>query len=308
MPPTLDYAMVSCLERFLKYLQVQKNCSGHTIEAYERDLGQFIAFLAEVSGLDDVGLDLFTRSNVRDYLYVMSNMGLARKSIARKLAAVKSLGKYLALEGTLEKSPAADVKTPKTEHKEPVFLSLEEIGRALESQIGDEFVPVRNRALLELFYSTGIRLSELHGLDMGNVDYHNGVVRVTGKGNKQRIVPFGRKAREALERYLPLRNKQVRNRGDRSETALFVSNRGTRFARRSIQTAVTKHLKLVSEKEHLSPHVLRHSFATHMLNSGADLRAVQEFLGHASLQTTQIYTHVTMDRLTKVYRQAHPRA
>ncbi len=300
--------MISCLERFLRYLQTQKHYSAHTVEAYERDLGQFVGFLADASGGEEADAGAFTRQAIRDYLYVLSTMGLARRSIARKLASIKSFGKFLALEGDIVKNPAAEVKTPKVGKKEPVFLSPEEVTRAMDSPVDDGLVPMRNRAILELFYSTGIRLSELYGLDVASVDFHNGVVSVIGKGDKQRIVPFGRKARDAVQRYLSYRSETLAECMHAGETALFVSSRGTRLARRSIQAAVTGHLKAVSEKEHLSPHVLRHSFATHMLNLGADLRAVQELLGHSSLQTTQIYTHVTMDRLTKVYRQAHPRA
>jgi len=300
--------MQAYLERFLKYLAVQKNCSDHTIEAYGRDLNQFFGYLAGTAECDEPGVGLFTRAAVREYLYALSNSGLTRKSIARKLASIKSFGRFLAVEGIVGKNPAGEVKTPKTERKEPVFLSVEEIERAMKRGEKDDMVSRRNRAILELFYSTGIRLSELHGLDTDGIDFHNGVVRVLGKGGKERMVPFGRKAREAVEDYLPLRRARLVECGEMSERALFISRRGGRLARRSIQEAVSRHLRRISEKEHLSPHVLRHSFATHMLDSGADLRAVQEFLGHSSLQTTQIYTHVTMERLARVYRQAHPRA
>ena len=301
-------AMVRYLSNFLRFLAVQKNYSEHTIESYERDLSQFFGFIAEVSGGDEIGIGAFTRAIIRDYMYVLSSSGLAKKSIARKLASIKSFGKYLATEGALEINPAAEVKTPKVEHKEPVFLSAEEIERAMDSPVEDDLVSRRDRAVIELFYSTGIRLSELHGLDKDSLDYHNEVVRVFGKGKKERIVPFGKKAKWAVEAYLPHRRERLAECGHADENALFISSRGARLARRSIQAAVTKRLRLISEKEHLSPHVLRHSFATHMLNYGADLRAVQELLGHASLSTTQIYTHVTMERLAKVYRQAHPRA
>jgi len=300
--------MRTLVGRFLEYLSVQKNVSVHTVAAYERDLNQYIGFLVMTGGGDDPEIALFTRASIRDFMYSLSSMGLMRKSIARKLAALKSFGKYLVIENILEKSPASEVKTPKLERTEPVFLSAEEIENVMGIPMDGDFVSQRDRAVLELFYSTGIRLSELFGLDLDRIDFHNGVIRVFGKGKKERIVPFGRKAKQALNDYLPLRSHLISEKGRSGEQALFVSSRGTRFARRSIQHAVTTHLIRVSEKEHLSPHVLRHSFATHMLNAGADLRAVQELLGHSSLQTTQIYTHVTMDRLAKVYKQAHPRA
>ncbi|MBT4483848.1 MAG: tyrosine recombinase [Candidatus Latescibacteria bacterium] len=300
--------MHSHLQKFLKYIDVQKNYSRHTIEAYERDLTQFIEYLSGISGDESVTISSFTRANIREYLYVLSNSGLSRKSIVRKLASVKSLGKFLTMENIIDRNVAGEIKTPKTEHKEPVFLSKEEIELAMDAPQGKGMIPCRNLAILELFYSTGIRLSELNGLDTDSLDFHNNVLRVLGKRKKERIIPFGRKAKEAVEKYLPWRKKRLDKSGIACENALFISNRSARMAQRSIQSAVSKHLHSISEKEHLSPHVLRHSFATHMLDNGADLRAVQEFLGHSSLSTTQIYTHVTMDRLIKAFRQAHPRA
>ncbi|MFC1528859.1 tyrosine recombinase XerC, partial [Candidatus Latescibacterota bacterium] len=264
--------------------------------------------LVGISGDEDVTITLFTRTHIRDYLYVLSNSRLSRKSIVRKLASIKSFGKFLTMENIIDRNIAGEIKTPKTEHKEPVFLSTEEVELAMEAPEGKGMIPYRDRAILELFYSTGIRLSELNGLDIDSLDFHNGVLRVLGKRRKERIVPFGRKAKESIEKYLPWRKTCIDRSRNAGETALFISNRGTRIAQRTIQSAVSKYLHAISEKEHLSPHVLRHSFATHMLDNGADLRAVQEFLGHTSLSTTQIYTHVTMDRLIKAFRQAHPRA
>jgi len=300
--------MDSHRDLFLRYLALRKNASPHTIDSYGRDISQYIAFLAGEDGEVEVTLDRFTRETVRNYLYQLSAMGLTRRSAARKLAALKSLGAFLAREGILEKNPASGVRTPKVEKKEPVFLAVQELERAVSLPGEENLVTLRNRAIIELFYSTGIRLAELRGIDLADMDFHENLVKVLGKRNKERIVPFGKPARRAIEAYLPFRDGCVAERGHRDETALFVSNRGTRFSRRGIQRAVTERLTAISEKEHLSPHVLRHSFATHMLDNGADLRAVQELLGHASLSTTQIYTHITMERLKKAYRQAHPRA
>ena len=298
--------MLEYLRRFLDYLKQQKNCSDHTLEAYERDLRQFFFFGMPDDEVPELA-GTFTRDRIREYLYRLSAAGLARKSIGRKLAAIKSFGKFLAAEGIVEPNPAAEVRTPKTPHTEPVFLSGREIGDALD--VGEDgFIAVRNHAMLELFYGTGIRLSELQGMDMDDIDFHGGTVKVLGKGRKERIVPVGRKAADAIRRYLPMRRTVTIEHGTAGETALFVSRNGGRLAHRSIQVNVTAGLCRISEKEHLSPHVLRHTFATHLLDNGADLRAVQELLGHASLATTQVYTHVTLERIRKVYELAHPRS
>ena len=300
--------MYEYLEKFLNYICLQKNYSVHTNEAYSRDISQFIEYLKIILKKEDIGIENFTMGSIRDYLYVLSNSGLTRKSIARKLASIKSFGKFLVMEGIYEKNPASEIKTPKIEKKEPVFLSLKEIEMLMDTAVADDMISYRNRAIIEVFYSTGIRLSELSNLDLDSIDFHNGVIRVTGKGGKERILPIGRKAIKAVMEYLPLRSSIIMEKGHIGEKALFINNRGGRLGKRRIQVSVSKYLNMISEKEHLSPHVLRHTFATHMLDNGADLRSVQELLGHASLNTTQIYTHVTMDRLTKAYRQAHPRA
>jgi len=300
--------MRTFLEAFITFISAQKNYSIHTVDAYRRDLYQYLGYLGMKTGSDEAGIGHFTRNGIREYLYVLSTMGLTKKSIARKLASLKSFGKYLAAEGIIEKNPAAEVRTPRLEKKEPVFLSLREAELSMEKPEGETLAGSRNRAILELFYGCGIRLSELHGLDTGNVDFHEGSIRVLGKGKKERIVPLGRKAAQALKSYLPYRNDHLVKKGCSSEKAFFISIRGGRLGRRRIEFVVSRYLRMVSEKEHLSPHVLRHTFATHLLDNGADLRAVQELLGHSSLSTTQIYTHVTMDRLTQAYRQAHPRA
>jgi len=296
------------LKIFLKYICLQKNYSVHTNEAYARDISQYIGYLKIISKKEYIEIENFTMDSIRDYLYVLSNSGLTRKSIARKLASIKSFGKFLVMEEIFEKNPACEIKSPKIEKKEPVFLSFKEIETLMEIAVADDMISCRNHAIIEVFYSTGIRLSELLGLDLDSMDFHEGVIRVTGKGGKERILPIGSKAVKSIRKYLPLRNNILMEKGHIGEKALFINNRGGRLGKRRIQILVSKHLNMISEKEHLSPHVLRHTFATHMLDNGADLRSVQELLGHASLNTTQIYTHVTMDRLTSAYRQAHPRA
>jgi integrase/recombinase XerC len=296
------------LDNFLKYITLQKNYSIHTKDAYSRDLSQYVSFLTFMVKKKDIGVEDISRESIRDYLYVLSNKHLSRRSIARKLASIKSFSAFLVMEEIIEKNPAAGIKTPKIEKKEPVFLSKNEIDRVMNSPVAENMISYRDRAILEVFYSTGIRLSELYGLDIEDVDFHNGVIDVVGKRGKNREIPIGRMARKSLEKYKPFRNNCLFERGHIGAKALFINRRGGRLSKRSIQNAVSKHLKMISEKQHLSPHVLRHTFATHMLDNGADLMAVQELLGHASPDTTQIYTHITMERLTKAYRQAHPRA
>jgi len=305
--------MEELLARFLTYLGKQKRYSPHTLEAYDRDLRQFIAYLRAVGDARCSEWERFTRSGIRGYLYTLTTSGLVKKSVARKLASVKSFGKFLVREGVMERNPAAEVKTPRIDKKEPVFLSVREAERSMElfgagSGDHDHLLAARFKAVLELFYGSGIRLSELTGLDLDAVDFHNLVIRVLGKGSKERIVPFGRMAAAALKEYISLRNGRLAEKGHADEPALFINRSGGRLGNRQVEKDVTRCLRMVSDKEHLSPHVLRHTFATHLLDNGADLRAVQELLGHSSLSTTQLYTHVTMDRLTKAYRQAHPRA
>ena len=300
--------MEKYLEKFLKYISLQRNYSEHTQEAYARDLSQYFKYLKTVLKKDVIEIEDFSMDNIRDYLYVLSNNRLSRRSIARKLASMKSFSKFLVMEGIIEKNPAGRIKTPKIEKKEPVFLSKKEIDRAMEAPVSDNMISYRDRAILEVFYSTGIRLSELYGLDIEDVDFYNGVIDVIGKKGKNREIPIGLMALKSLKKYLPLRNNCLFETKHIGAKTLFINSRGGRLGKRSIQNSVSKHLKMISEKEHLSPHVLRHTFATHMLDNGADLRAVQELLGHASPDTTQIYTHITMERLTKAYRQAHPRA
>ncbi len=296
------------LEEFLKYLSFRRNYSANTTDAYRRDISQCFGFIAKSMEKDNIALGDFTVNTIREYLYALSNNKLSRASIRRKLASIKSFCKYLVMEGVLETNPSAKIRTPKNEKKEPIFLSRAEVDRLLDMPAADTMISRRDHAILEILYSAGIRLSELHGLDLDDVDYENSVISVIGKGDKQRIVPIGRKAKDALRMYLPKRDISLADCGRIGAKALFINTKGGRLGKRSIQSSVSKTMRMISEKEHLSPHVLRHTFATHMLDNGADLRAVQELLGHSSPDTTQVYTHVTVERLTKAYRQAHPRA
>lgn len=281
-----------------------RNLSVHTVEAYERDLRQFERFLRDLARDETPTVEDVTSRSVRRYVTSLTEARFARRSIQRKLAAVRSFCRHLVEARLLKANPTAAVSAPKPEKRLPSFLRQKEIDRLFAEKAGKGPTDLRDRAVLELLYSTGIRLSELTGLTLGTVDLRGGLVRVVGKGDRERIVPVGRAAIKALREYL---RALGREKGTAAEP-LFANARGKAISGRTVQRLVAKRLKQVSESRQLSPHVLRHTFATHMLNAGADLRAVQELLGHASLSSTQIYTHVTTDRLKEIYRKSHPRA
>ncbi len=297
------------IRQFLRSLETERNLSPFTIDAYRIDLEQFADFLKiSYPDLWQAGIyNSVTKQHIRSFLAYLSQQGLSRKSIGRKLAAIRSFFKFLMRVGTIENNPAKSIQTPKAEKKLPAFLSIQEAFDLLE--LPDKSTPqgIRDRAILEIFYGTGIRLRELTNIEMGDVDFHENLIRVVGKGNKERLVPMGKMVVEALRRYLKIRSKFLPQNGDQM-TALFLSNRAKRISPRTVQARVHHYLQQISDISSLSPHLLRHTFATHLLEAGADLEAVKELLGHASLSTTQIYTHVTMEKLKKIYDQAHPRA
>jgi integrase/recombinase XerC len=279
-----------------------RDLSPHTLSAYRRDLAQFQRFLRDLARDEEPTLEHLTPRAVRRFVASLTASRFARRSVRRKLAAIKSFTRYLTAERLIATNPTAGLPGPKLEKRLPVFLSTHETERLFDAAPGEAAAAVRDRAVLELFYSTGIRLSELTGLRVGDLDFANRTVRVMGKGRRERVVPFGRAASDAVRRYIT-----ASGRTSRRDT-VFTGRKGDRLTGRTVQRIVARELARVSEARHLSPHVLRHTFATHMLNAGADLRAVQELLGHASLSSTQIYTHVTTERLKEVYRKAHPRA
>ena len=292
------------LDRFSRYLRIERGFSEHTLKAYRRDLLDFFAFLGsyfERIKLDDIGKPIF-----RSYLAGLSRRGYSKRSIARKLSVIRSFMKYLCREGVIRANPASSLSSPKFERRLPTFLNVKQAKEAMEIPMKTAPLSLRDRAILELLYGEGLRLSELVNLDLSSVDIHGGTIRVTGKGEKERVMPLGRKAAEALRDYLLARGELLGRNGD--SDALLLNFRGCRLSGRSVERIVRRYLALVSEAEGLNPHALRHTFATHLLDAGADLRAVKELLGHSSLSTTQIYTHVTVDRLKKIYKQAHPRA
>jgi len=305
--------MRELIERFLEHLRVEKNASPHTLRSYACDLEQFRSFLwsagfhrDEKKG--DVRAEKIDHLAIRAYLSRLYREH-KKSSLARKLAAQRSFFRYLVDEGVMKRSPAEIVATPKQEKNLPSFLPVDEVFALVEKP--DPATPwgARDRAILETLYSCGIRVSELVGLSDGDADFHLGIVRVYGKGRKERIVPIGEKAIEALRAYLPQRDKVLARRKKSAPRApLFINPRGTRLTARSVARILQKHVLRSGLLRKVSPHALRHTFATHLLDAGADLRAIQELLGHVSLSTTQRYTHVSMDKLMEVYDKAHPRA
>lgn len=283
------------IEKFIRYLEIEKDFSPHTILNYTGDLEGFREFLGPVPVEKT---DYFA---VRKYLALLKEQKLAAKSVARHLSALRSFFRFLVREGFLKSNPIAAVSSPKLDKHLPAFFTEEEVGRLLELPEGaDDEASKRDRAILELFYSSGLRISELVGLNKEDIDFFGGTVKARGKGKKERLVPAGDIALKAVKRYLDCRKTPGQ--------AVFVNmKRHTRITTRGVRGIVKNHFKQAGLRNG-SPHTLRHSFATHLLDRGADLRTVQELLGHANLATTQIYTHLTTDKLKKVYDKAHPRA
>lgn len=289
--------------RFLTYLEKQRDYSAHTIRAYQRDLLQFESFGLENLGESFPVTQAVTKGFMRLFLYSLGDNGDKPRSVARKLATLKSFTKYCVRSGELPANTSKSLSTPKLDHLLPSFLTERQADALPRTEDVNNEISARNAAIVELFYGTGIRLSELHGLNIGMLDHRNGVVRVLGKGRKERIVPATDGALTFVDRYLGYR-KGSKETG----TPLFTNGKGERLSMRQIQRVVEKALSQVTLQKKKSPHVLRHSFATHLMDGGADIRAVKELLGHSSLSTTQVYTHVSKEHLLNVYRQAHPRA
>ena len=288
-------------EKFLVYLKAEKNYSPHTSLSYTHDLKIFYDFLADTP-ITEVNKDL-----IRRFLASLSTENLSKRTVTRRMACLRTYFRFLVREGYLAKNPIAAVRNPKLEKNLPMVLEEGEITRLLESPEDDIFGR-RDRAILETLYSTGMRVSEIVRLDMEKVDFIGGVCRVLGKGNKERLCPIGSRALKCMRQYLDIRDKDKKRNG----RALFLNHspnqEGSRLTSRSICRIVDKYIERTCRRDNISPHTLRHSFATHLLNHGADLRSVQELLGHENLSTTQIYTHVSTQRLKEAYDKAHPRA
>ena len=294
------------VSRFVAYLQDQRRVSTQTLRAYASDLAQFRAVLADRHGARLPGPETIDPMAIRGFVARLHREGLAKSSIARKLSAVRSFLRYAVRSGEIDKSPADGIPTPKQAKLLPKNLTVDEVFTLLDAIAGDDVAARRDKALLEFLYATGLRVGELAALDLDDVDLAGGLVRALGKGNKERIVPFGRKAQTSLLAWLSASEPLRRSRGDAN--ALFLNLRGTRLTDRSVRRILDRRMKEAAIAAHISPHALRHTFATHMLGAGADLRAIQELLGHASLSTTQRYTHVGVEALMAVYDKAHPRA
>ncbi|MFA5339372.1 MAG: tyrosine recombinase XerC [Candidatus Omnitrophota bacterium] len=295
------------VEKFIRYLEIERNASKHTLINYSVDLKSLNEFLKEepIEKVDYISL--------RRYLAHVKEQNLSKVSIARKIASIRSFFKFLFREGIIKNNPASSLSTPKRDKHLPKFLDEKEIVLLLESPDREGEVGLRDRAILETLYSTGIRVSELVGLNMDYIDQIGGIIKVFGKGKKERIVPIGERALQAIRDYLKARRPVAKETKSRTsmevrDKALFFNKNGGRLTDRSIRRIINKYITKASIQQKISPHTLRHSFATHMLDHGADLRSVQELLGHANLSTTQIYTHITTERLKSAYTKAHPRA
>ena len=297
--------MKSEIGDFLDYLSSERNVSINTVAAYRDDLESFVGFLCNdyfTMGRDLVDLRRVDHLTIRAYLAHLARRKLARTSIARHLSALRTFFKYLMREGLAEVNPARSVATPKREKHLPSVMQTSEIALLLEQPDLSTNLGIRDRAWLELLYASGLRISELVGIDIDDIELRARLVKVRGKGSKERIVPFGSKAEEAVRAYLAVRE------GDADENALFLNYRGARITTRSVRRLFDGYLRDASLRAGISPHTMRHSFATHLLNAGADLRGIQELLGHASLSTTQKYTHLNDWQLIAVYKKSHPRA
>lgn len=299
------------IEKYLKYLSVERNASEHTIISYRNDLETFLNFTADVEQVstDAVDLSSISRLSIRLWLGDLSEQGMAKSTIARKVAALRSFFKYCFKRGHIEKNPAHLLVVPKKDKSLPKTATVEDIERMMEAVNTETTRGLQNRAILELFYGTGMRLSELTGLNLSDIDLKQNQVTVKGKGNKQRIIPLGKTVSGILKEFIEKRPELYGDRTDAdAKKALFIAASGQRIYDRAVGLIVEKYFKMTSEVTQKSPHVLRHSFATHMLDNGADIRIIKEFLGHANLAATQVYTHTSIERLKNVYEQAHPRA
>jgi integrase/recombinase XerC len=293
------------IDEFANWLAVEKGYSRHTVSCYCRDIREFGAFL------DDVGQEVLNHATIQNYICSLNKINKPA-SVVRKLSAMQTFFNLLLQEHKISSNPLLGVVRPKQGHYIPVFLTVDEVFRLVDAPNKSDTFAARDRAILEILYSTGMRVSEMSGLDINSLDFETEMVRVTGKGNKERLAPVGTPALDAIRKYLPQRDFLLRKRREHGHTPdsepLFVNSRGSRLTTRSVERLVKMYAQRVGIISRVTPHSLRHSYATHLLEMGADLRMVQELLGHVSLSTTQKYTHLTVDHLMEVYDKAHPAA
>jgi len=298
------------IELYAFFLKNEKNYSNYTIVSYRNDLIQFFNYLKLYRILKDDKIEDVDRSVMRKYIVYLKKSDYSARSISRKISTVRSFFKFCLREGIIKVNPTINLITPKIDKKLPYFLYLQEVNKLIETPLKNTIFGIRDRAILELLYGTGIRVGELVNLNICNIDLYEKTIIVFGKGSKERILPLGNPSIRAIQEYLSSRNlfekKIFVNKNDLE--ALFLNRLGGRLTTRSIRRIIIKYMKMAGLNKKISPHVLRHSFATHLLGGGADLRSVQELLGHKSLSTTQIYTHITKERLKTIYKKSHPRA
>lgn len=300
--------MTNEIGQFLDYLTYERNVSANTISAYRDDLESFIGFLTNdyfTMARDQIELKRVDHLAIRAYLAHLSRRKLSRASVARHLSSLRTFFKFLVREGVVEANPARTVSSPKREKHLPSVMQPADVALLLEQPDTSTNLGIRDAAFMELLYASGLRISELTGIDVDDLELRARLVKVRGKGSKERIVPFGTKAEEALRAYLAVRGELC---ADPDEQAVFVNYRGQRITTRSVRRLFDGYLRKAALRAGISPHTMRHSFATHLLNAGADLRGIQELLGHASLSTTQKYTHLNDWQLIAIYKKAHPRA
>lgn len=302
--------MYSYIDSFMVYLKVERNCSSLTLESYRRDLFDGIDFFSEVLGKKDEEIkpEEINYTLLRQYLGQLRARGLSRATVARRLSAWRTFCRFLCREGYLDTNPLHRLSVPRQRRQLPNFLYKDEVRMLIEMPSLDRPLGIRDRAILEVLYATGIRVGELVSLDLSDIDFVSQSLRVTGKGNKERIVPIGSYALRALEDYLKRARHKLISRGGAGCEALFLNYRGGRLTARGVRNILSGYVQKLHLEKGVSPHTIRHSFATHLLDNGADLRGVQELLGHVRLSTTQIYTHVTREKLKEQYKKAHPRA
>jgi len=286
------------IQKFITYLEIEKNVSSHTIINYKIDLREF------KDSIKDKPIENITHIDLRLFLARMKEKNLSKRSIARKMACLRSFFKFLCREGYIKSNPTVSLQTPKIERRLPIFLGIDQVVKLIEAPDSSSLDGLRDRAILETLYSSGLRVGELVGLNREDIDFIGGVLKVYGKGKKERLVPIGDKALKAIRDYLG----KLDMTDIKEKRAVFLNKSKRRMTDRAVRRVVEKYIKKISLSEKISPHSLRHSFATHLLDRGADLRSVQELLGHANLSTTQIYTHVSTERLKSIYEKVHPRA